>query len=63
MPPPCGVTSSHPSFSARDYSGKSHETTSPGFARGSSAPVWSYGDVLALAGSHPCMVTQAPLRS
>jgi hypothetical protein len=27
------------------------------------APVWSYGEPLDLAGSHPQMVTQAPLRS
>jgi hypothetical protein len=27
------------------------------------APVWAYGEVRALAGSHPRMVTQAPLRS
>jgi hypothetical protein len=25
--PPCGLASSRPSFSARDYLGKSHETT------------------------------------
>jgi hypothetical protein len=27
------------------------------------APVWSYGEVLTLAGSHLCTVIQAPLRS
>jgi hypothetical protein len=27
------------------------------------APVWSDGEVLAFVGSHPCMVTQPPLRS
>jgi hypothetical protein len=27
------------------------------------APNWSYREVLALAGSHPHMMTQAPLRS
>jgi hypothetical protein len=30
---------------------------------GASAPVWSYGEVLAYAGSHLCTVIQAPLRS
>jgi hypothetical protein len=30
---------------------------------GASAPVCSYGEALAHAGSHPPMVTQAPLRS
>jgi hypothetical protein len=29
---------------------------------GALAPVWSYGEVLALAGSHLRTVTQAPLR-
>jgi hypothetical protein len=29
---------------------------------GALAPFWSYGEVLALAGSHPQIVTQAPLR-
>jgi hypothetical protein len=30
---------------------------------GTLAPIWSYEESLALAGSHPQMVTQAPLRS
>jgi hypothetical protein len=30
---------------------------------GALASVWSYGEALALAGSHPRTVTQAPLRS
>jgi hypothetical protein len=40
-----------------------HETTWLGFARGvASAPVWTYGEVLALAGSNLCTVIQTPLR-
>jgi hypothetical protein len=35
----------------------------PDLIGGGSAPVWSYGETLALATSHPHMVTQAPLRS
>jgi hypothetical protein len=31
--------------------GKQLETTSPGFAQGTFAPIWSYGEVLALVGS------------
>jgi hypothetical protein len=31
--------------------------------RGALAHVWSYGEALALADSHPRTVTQAPLRS
>jgi hypothetical protein len=34
-----------------------------GICLGESTLVWSYGDLLALAGSHPSTVTQAPLRS
>jgi hypothetical protein len=30
---------------------------------GASAPVWSYGEALAIAGSHLHTVTQTPLRS
>jgi hypothetical protein len=30
---------------------------------GGLTPVWSYGEALALASSHPQMVIQAPLRS
>jgi hypothetical protein len=39
-------------FPIRDYSGKTRETTLSGFDRGVLAPVWSYGEALALAGSH-----------
>jgi hypothetical protein len=59
-----GMALSHLGFLARDYPGKMHETTLSGFdQRGALAPIWSYGEALALDGSHPQMVTQAPLRS
>jgi hypothetical protein len=35
----------------------------PYLIEGLLAPVWYYGEVFTLAGSHPRMVTQAPLRS
>jgi hypothetical protein len=51
--PPCGLAPSHPGFPTRDYPGKTCETTWYGFDLGALAPVWSYGEALALAGSHP----------
>jgi hypothetical protein len=52
-------------FPTRDYPEKMLETTRFIFdgGRGALAPVWFYGEVLILAGSHLWMVTQAPLRS
>jgi hypothetical protein len=35
----------------------------PDLYRGASAPIWSYGQVLAYAGSHLRTVTHTPLRS
>jgi hypothetical protein len=61
--PLCGLASSGPGSPNRDYSRMSLETTWPRFAQGASAPVWSYGEVHALADSHQHMVTQAPLKS
>jgi hypothetical protein len=55
--PPCGLASSHPGSPDRDYLGMKHETTWPGFAPGGSTLVWSYEEVLAHTGSHPCTVT------
>jgi hypothetical protein len=53
--PPCGLVSSCLGFPVRDYPGKSLETTYPKFewGEGTLALVWSYGEALALAGSHP----------
>jgi hypothetical protein len=58
MPPPCGLAPSHSGFPARDYLGKTCKTTWFGFdhrggGEGALSPVWSYGEALALAGSHP----------
>jgi hypothetical protein len=61
--PPCGQALSRSGFPAKDYPGKTLETTWSAFGWGALAPVWSYGEALALASSHPQMVTQAPLRS
>jgi hypothetical protein len=56
--PLCGLASSHPGSPNRDYLGMMHETTYPGFALGGGgAPLWSYGEVLAHAASHPRTVT------
>jgi hypothetical protein len=50
--PACALPSSHPGFPDMDYPGESLKITLPGFAWGALAPVWSYGEVLALASSH-----------
>jgi hypothetical protein len=50
--PLCGLASSCPGSFDRNYQGTTRETTGPGFVRGASAPVWSYGEVLADASSH-----------
>jgi hypothetical protein len=52
--PLCELASSHPSSLDRDYPGTNHENTWPRFALGggASAPVWSYGVVLAHASPH-----------
>jgi hypothetical protein len=53
--PSCGLASSRPGFPDRDNPRKSLETTWHRFDRGAGAlgPVWSYGEALSLAGSHP----------
>jgi hypothetical protein len=52
--PSCGLAPSHPGFPARDYQGKMLKTTLFRFHPGGAlAPVWSYGEALALASSHP----------
>jgi hypothetical protein len=61
--PLCGLAPSRSGFPAMDYPGKMVETTWSGFDRGALPPVWSYGEALALVGSHSRTVTQAPLRS
>jgi hypothetical protein len=48
----CGLAPSRPGFPAKDYLGKTLETTYYGFDRGSLASVWCYGEALALASSH-----------
>jgi hypothetical protein len=48
--PLCGLASSRSGFSDMNYLGKSLETTWPGFAWGSLAPDWSYGEEFILAG-------------
>jgi hypothetical protein len=61
--PLCALASSCPGSPDRDYSGTTHETMWPGLHRGTFAPIWSYGEVLAHVGSHPRTMTQTPLRS
>jgi hypothetical protein len=55
--PLCGLASSRLGFATRDYPRKSLETTWPRFdgagGGGVLAPVWSFGEALALAGSPP----------
>jgi hypothetical protein len=60
--PLCGLASSHLGFPARDYPGKMLETTWSGFDQGGGgegalALVWSSGEALSLADSHPRTVT------
>jgi hypothetical protein len=50
-------------FSARIARERPVKPPGSNLIRGALAPIWSYGEALALAGSHPGMVIQALLRS
>jgi hypothetical protein len=49
-------------FSTRIIRERRIKPPDPDFTGGALAPIWSYGEALALASSHPQMVTQVPLR-
>jgi hypothetical protein len=51
--PLCGLAPSRLGFPAREYPRKMLQTTWSELDQGSLANVWSYGEALALAGSHP----------
>jgi hypothetical protein len=61
--PPCWLASSHMGFPLGITRERCLKPPGLDLTGGALAPVWSYGEALALAGSHPRMGTQARLRS